>query len=192
MKRTLVTLSLAITAALSFTAAHAAELDYSYIEGGYSHIEADGGSDASGWGVAGSAAITSNLHLFGGYTAAETDSFSIDADIWRFGLGWNTGVTYRSDLVVRANYLQIDTDFPGPTGEADGYEAEVGLRTALTPNFETSVALGYIDIDRGNSSGDLYGKLGAQYKFNPAWGIAASATLSEDANEYFIGPRFSF
>ena len=49
---------------------------------------------------------------------------------------------------------------------------------------------GYADIDRGD--GDFYSKLGAQYKFNPMWGIAASATFADDSNEFFVGPRISF
>lgn len=142
MKRTLVTLSLAITAALSFSSANAAELDYSYVEGGLTHVEADGGPDADGWTVGGSAAITSNLHFYGSYAKTDVDHSFIDVDILRLGLGWNTGITDRSDLVVRANYLQLDSDYSGPLGEADGYEVEVGMRTAFTPQLGTSVALG--------------------------------------------------
>lgn len=192
MKRTLALSALALAAALPF-AASAADLDYSYLEGGYTSIDADGGLDADGWVIGGSAAIAPNVHVFGSYGSTELDGADledtdIDGGIARIGLGWNTGINDQNDLVVRANYLKIDTDFPG--GDTDGYEAEVGLRTAFTPNFETYAAAGYADIGRG--SGDLYGKLGAHYKFNQNWGLAGSVTLADGANEYFIGPRFGF
>lgn len=189
MKRTLALYTLALATALPL-AANAADLDYTYLEGGYTSIEGDGGPDADGWVVGGSAAVAPNVHLYGSYGSTELDDVNLDGDIARIGLGWNTGINDQNDLVVRANYLKIDSDFPGPSGEADGYEAEVGLRTAFTPNFETYAAAGYVDIDRG--SGDLYGKLGAQFKFNQNWGLAGTVTLADGANEYFIGPRLSF
>jgi Ax21 family sulfation-dependent quorum factor len=187
MKRTVALAALALTAALPF-AATAADLDYSYFEAGKTFVEADGGADADGWAAQGSFAITPFLHIYGGYGSSKIDDSNIDADISRLGLGWNTSINETSDLVVRANYLDVDAGFP--FGEAEGYEAEVGMRSAWLPKFETYFAAGYADIDRGD--GDFYGKLGAQYKFNKMWGVTASATLSDDANEYFIGPRISF
>lgn len=183
MKRML--LSFALIAALPL-AASAAELDYSYIEGGYQNFDVDGGADADGWNLGGSAALGQNFHLFGSYGQADLKGVDLDVDIWRVGLGWNTSISDSSDLVVRANYLQLDSDL----ADADGYEAEVGLRSALGDQFETYVALGYVDGDDGRE--DVYGKLAAQYRFNPTWGLTASATVSDGANEYFIGPRITF
>jgi Ax21 family sulfation-dependent quorum factor len=187
MRRTVWISALALSLALPL-AAQAAEFDYSWLEAGYTSIEADDGPDADGWALNGSAAIAPQVHVFGSYAGTELDGVNIDGDVMRLGLGWNTGIAEAHDLVVRANYLKVDTDFPG--GDGDGYEAEVGLRSALGANFETYVAAGYADIDRG--SGDLYGKLGAQYKFSPGWGLAATVTLADGANEYFIGPRLNF
>ncbi|MEJ7746383.1 MAG: autotransporter outer membrane beta-barrel domain-containing protein [Luteimonas sp.] len=47
----------------------------------------------------------------------------------------------------------------------DGYSAEVGVRGALTTNFEGYATAGYEDF--GDGADDFYGRLGAQIKFNP-------------------------
>ena len=185
MKRTLLFSFLALTSA---TAVQAADLSYTYLEAGKTWVDADEGADADGWTGQGSVALGSQFHVFGGYGSQKIDGTSIDVDVARLGLGWNRSISDTSDLVVRANWLDIDAGFP--FGESDGYEAEVGLRSAWTPNFESYLAGGYADIDRGN--GDFFAKLGAQYKFNPMWGVSASVTLSDEANEIFVGPRVSF
>jgi Ax21 family sulfation-dependent quorum factor len=188
MKRTLTALALAL--ALPF-GAHAADLSYSYIEGGWQKFDIDGGTNADGWVANGSAALGENFHIYGGYGQSELDRTNIDADTWRLGVGWNTGINASNDLVVRANYVEAKTDIPGfQSVKADGYEAEVGVRTAFGDRFETYAAAGYVDVERG--SGDFYGKLGGQYKFTPAFGIVAQATLADGGNEYFVGPRLSF
>lgn len=189
MKRTLVFTVVNLMLALPL-AAGAAELDYSYIEGGWTEIGVRDAPDGDGWLIGGSAALGENIHLFGSYTDANIDHSDFDAEIARLGLGWNTGISDTSDLVVRANFLSLDSNFPVGDTSSDGYEAEVGLRSALGSKFETYAAAGYIDTNRGD--GDLYGKLGAQYKFTPRFGLVANATLSDDANEYFVGPRLSF
>ena len=188
MKRLLVPTALTLALALALPAA-AADFDYSYLEGGYTDFGVSDGPDADGWLIGGSAALGDQLHLYGSYLDAEIDnSDAFDAEVWRLGLGWNTGISERSDLVARANYLELESNFPG--ADSNGYEAETGLRSAFGGNFETYAALGWIDTGRGD--GDLYGKLGAQYKFTPRFGLVANATLSDDANEYFVGPRLSF
>lgn len=170
---------------------HAADLSYSYLEAGYLNTDIDGsGTDADGWRLGGSAALGSNFHVFGNYDAQDLDDVDVDVDTWRLGLGYNRGVADDHDLVVRAAWFEVDADVGPLNASTDGWEAEVGLRSALTPNFESYVALGYGDGD--DIDGDVYGKLSGQYKFNPTWGIVATATLTDGANEIFVGPRISF
>lgn len=188
MTRTLTSALLGLALALPLPAA-AADLSYNYVEAGYVDFGVSDGPDAEGWLVGGSVALGDQLHLYGSHLQADIDHSNVfDADVSRLGLGWNTGISDTSDLVVRANYLKLESNFPG--ADSDGYEAEVGLRSALTPRFETYAAAGYVDTGRG--SGDLFGKLGAQFKFSPRWGLVADATLSDDANQYFVGPRVTF
>jgi Ax21 family sulfation-dependent quorum factor len=189
MKRTFAISALALALAAA-SSAGAADLSYTYLEAGRTWYDIDGGADADGWAAQGSVALGSQFHLYGGYGSNEIDHTSIDVDVTRLGLGWNRSINDTSDLVVRANWVNLDSNFPD--SDTDGYEAEVGLRSGWTPNFETYLAGGYVDVDRGDGDGDFYAKAGAQYKFNQNWGIAASASFADDNNEYFIGPRFSF
>lgn len=187
MKRLLISSALTLALALPL-AGGAAELDYTYLEGGWNQYDVDDGTDGDGWSVAGSLALGDHWHLFGSYSQAGLDHSPVDVDVMRLGAGWNTAVADDHDLVVRANLIELDTDFPG--ADSDGYEAEVGLRSAFGEHFETYAAAGYLDIDRGD--GDLYGRLGAQYKFTDRFGLVANATFSDDAKEFFVGPRLSF
>lgn len=188
MKRTSLALALA---ALLPLGAQAAELDYSYIEAGYNRIDAHGSdADADGPAINTSVALGESFFLYGGYSANDIDDSPADVDVSRIGLGWRHGLASGSDLLVKANYIKADVGGVPINLDAEGYEAEVGLRTAHGDNFESYVALGW--QDGGDFDGDVYATLGGQYKFNPAWGIAASATHRDGANEFFVGPRFSF
>ena len=185
MKKTLI--ALALLAAVPF-AASASELSYSYLEGGYHRTDLDGGIDADGWGLGGSAAFgDTGFHIFGNWSQQEIDNTSLDFDQWRLGFGYAHGLSDSVDLVGRLAYERIDL---GGGFDADGYSAEVGLRAALAPKFEGWIFAGYADSD--DVSGDFYGRLGGQFKFNQRWGLVGEFTAQEDANAFFIGPRFSF
>jgi Ax21 family sulfation-dependent quorum factor len=182
MKRSL--LALALLAALPLAHAQASELSYSYLEAGYLNIDPKGFSSQDGWGVRGSAAVSDNFHIFGGYDnfRVRVSNARFDIDFWRIGLGYNMAISDSSDLVARVAYEDFDGD--------DGWSVEVGLRGALAPNFEGFVGLGY--ADGSDFSGEAYLALQGQYKFNRNWGLVADAKLAEDGRVFFIGPRFSF
>ncbi|HJW46216.1 MAG TPA: diffusible signal factor-reguated Ax21 family protein [Lysobacter sp.] len=193
MKRSL--LALTLLAALPFAASAAEGLSYTYVEGGYVATDGDG-ADADGWGINGSGAIAENFHIFGGYTAQETDDFNVgpfrfdgvDVDQWRIGLGYNHPVASNTDLVARLAYENAEVD--GIDDDLDGYSAEVGVRSALTTNFEGYAAAGY--EDGNNFDGDFYGRLGAQVKFNQNWGVNGDVKFADGDTQWFVGPRFTF
>ena len=111
MKTSLIALGL--LAALPFAASATDGLSYNYVEGGYVNTDAKGG-DADGWKVKGSVAVHPNFHVFGDYSAQETDTFKNDVDQWRLGVGYNYGVAPNTDLLARvacrdARHL-FDTD----------------------------------------------------------------------------------
>ena len=174
-------------------AAGAAELNYNFIEGGYSQLDPDGsGGEADGFGMNGSVSIGQGLFLYGGWSSNEIDGASGDVDVQRIGLGWRNALSNQTDLVVNANYLKFDVDIAGMGFgfDADGYEAEVGVRHAFGERFEGQASLGY--VDGGDFSGDVYGKLSGQFRFNQRWGLVGSTVIRDDVKEYFIGPRLSF
>ena len=192
MKKSL--LALTLLAALPFAASAAEGLSYNYVEGGYVATNADGG-DADGWGINGSGALSDNFHIFGGYTFQKTDDQNIggfrfdgvDVDQWRVGLGYNHPIAANTDLLARVayeNYKVEDFD------SEDAYSAEVGVRSAFTPNFEGYALAGYEDGDQFD--GDFYGRVGAQVKFNQSWGITGDVKFSDGDTQYFVGPRLTF
>jgi len=74
--------------------------------------------------------------------------------------------------------------------DVNGYSAEVGVRSALASNFEGYALAGYEDSQ--DFSGDFYGRLGGQVKFNPNWGLSGDIKFASGDTQVFIGPRFSW
>ena len=192
MKRSL--LALTLLAALPFAASAAEGISYTYVEGGYIATDTDGG-DADGFAINGSGAIAPNFHLFGGYSGQKTDDFligptrfeGVDVDQWRAGLGYNHEISPAADLVTRIAYEKAEVQ---GGGSADGYSVEAGVRGALMPNLEGYALAGYEDGD--DFDGDFYGRVGAQVKFNPTWGISGDVKFSDGDTQFFVGPRITF
>ncbi len=194
--------ALGLFAALPFAASAADGLNYNYVEAGYVATNAD--TDADGWGINASAALSPNFSLFGSYTGQKTDPFfvtttridSANADQWRLGVGYNYGIGANTDLVARAAYDKYKVDNVTVGGvnyggsDVNGYSAEVGVRSALAPNFEGYALAGYEDSKDFN--GDFYGRIGAQVKFNPNWGLSGDVKFASGDTQYFIGPRYSW
>ncbi|WP_374012811.1 Ax21 family protein [Pseudoxanthomonas koreensis] len=179
-------LALALLAALPFAASAADGMSYNYIQGGYAATNTDG-NDADGWGADGSVAIAPNFHLFGGYTSQEIDHTSIDFDQYRLGVGYNREIAPRADLVTRVAYEKFDA---GSGFDYDGWSAEVGVRGALASNFEGYVMAGYEDGDAYD--GEFYGRLGAQVKFSPSWGVSGDVKFVDGDTQWLVGPRYTW
>jgi Ax21 family sulfation-dependent quorum factor len=186
MKRTALALLAALAAAP--IAANAGDLSYSYLEAGYLRADPDDFGAEDGFGLHGSGAITDNLHAFAGYDRISIDLGGDDFNLsnTRIGLGWNQAVSDNVDLVARVAWERVDAD---EVDDGNGYSVEVGVRGAITPNFEGSAAVRYTDIE---DSDDTQLVLGAQYKFSPTWGLVAEAGIGSDGNTVFVGPRVSF
>jgi len=185
MKRNLMTL--ALLAALPL-AANAGELNYNYVEAGYSPFNSNNSLDADGLTVNGSYAITENIHAFGGYSKFNFDHTPVDLDTWNIGLGYNYGLSTKTDLLVRAAYEKayLDHGFANP----DGWYGETGVRSLITNNVEGWALVGYENTE--NDHGDYYGKVGLQVKLSNSWGLVGEVKFSGGDEQYFIGPRFSF
>jgi Ax21 family sulfation-dependent quorum factor len=189
MKKTLIALALAAVLPLS---AHAAEpakgLSYSWLEGDY--IDVNGGN---GWGLRGSFDFgNSGLYGFGSWSKldADEDDFDIDidndVDANEFGLGYHHPIADNTDLLVEGAYRNYDAD----VYRIDGARVSVGARSAMTDNFEGFVKANYYDMS--DFDGDLTGTVGAQYKFNPTWGVTGEAEFGNGDEAYMLGLRASF
>ena len=99
MKRSVLLLALLVAA--PFAASAADGISYNYVQGGYVATNTDG-PDADGWGVAGSAAISNNFHVFGDFSQQDLDGpGNIDFDQWRAGIGYNHALSQNMDLLSR-------------------------------------------------------------------------------------------
>lgn len=184
MKRSL--LALALLSSLSFAATAADGISYTYVQGGYVATNTDSG-DADGWGVAGSAALTPNFHVFGDFANQTIDDTNVDFDQWRAGVGYNHQISPRADLLTRVAYEKFDA---GGGLDSDGYSVEAGVRGAMTPMLEGYALAGYEDGDQYD--GDFYGRFGAQVKFTPNWGINADVKLADGDTQWMVGPRLTW
>ncbi|QCO66740.1 Ax21 family protein [Luteimonas yindakuii] len=186
-------LALGLTAALPFAASaqSASALSYNYVEGGYIATNAD--LDADGAAARGSVAFHPNFHVFGGFQRQDVDNTPVDFDEWRIGIGYNHAISPNADLVTRVAYEKFDAgrDIFGNDYAPDGYSVEVGLRGALAPQLEGYAMAGYEDF--GNFYGDdFYGRLGAQWKFTPNWGVSGDVKFAGGDTQWFVGPRFTW
>jgi len=179
-------LAIGLLAVLPFAASAAENINYNYVEGDY--VATDSDTNADGWGLKGSAALTQNFHIFGDYSNQDIKNSSASFDQWRVGVGYNRQVSQHADLVTRVAYEKFDA---GDGLDADGYSVEAGVRGALTQRLEGYALAGWEDGDAYD--GDFYGRLGAQVKFNPNWGVSADVKFVEgDDTQWFVGPRFSW
>ena len=107
------------------------ELNYNYVELGYLRADPDHLDSEDGVGLRGSFAISPNVHVFGGYDwdairRPHANLSGFDADAYRLGLGYNTGISDKVDFVGRVAWERIDIG----SFDDDGYSAEVGIRAA--------------------------------------------------------------
>lgn len=181
MKRSL--LALALVALVPFAAQADDKLSYTYVEADYVNLD----GDADGFGLRGSLEFgASDFYGFGGWRTAEFDDFNVDIDQWELGVGYAHGLSENLDLIAEAAYLRADVE----GFDADGYRASIGLRGSFSPNFEGLAKVGFVDSD--DTDGDFVGTLGAQYKFNPTWGIVGEAEFADGGEAYTLGLRASF
>ena len=181
--------ALALIAAAPFAASAADGVSYNYVQGGYTATNGD--ADAKGYSIDGSVAVHPNLHIFGGYTAQNVDHSSIDVDEWRIGLGYNRELSKNVDLVSRIAYDRLKADAGnGLRASVNGYNAEVGVRGAVTPHFEAYAMAGY--EDHKQIDGNAYGRLGAQVKFNQNWSVDGNVKFANGDTQWTVGPRFTW
>ena len=194
LKRSLFALALAAALPMS---AQAGEVNYNFIQAGYSTSDFAGGN-FSGYSVDGSFGFSDNFYAFGGFQTG--DDFGWDLDEANIGLGWHT--TGAAQWFVEAAWLKDTLDFGGGSDISDsGYTVAGGVRGFFgSSNFEGNAKLGYADVgDFGN--GITVGLAGI-YHFNDTWGAYASYDWNDrggspfpvdtDFNTWGLGVRASF
>ena len=194
MKKTLFALVLA--AALPFSAqAQDRELSYTWAEADYVELQ----GDASGWGLRGSYEFAdTGFYLLGGYSWTDSDGGAfdidddedllgdVDIDSNELGFGYHHALGGSTDLIGEMAYRNGDAG----RFRIDGLRTSVGVNSAMSDNFEGFLKANYYDLSDYN--GDFTGTIGAQFKFNPMWGITGEAEFGNGDEAYLVGLRASF
>lgn len=192
-------------------AASAAPLSYTYVEGGYNKVHVDedalGNPEADGAYLRGSYDIARGVYALGsiGRVSDSADlggGFRLDTDLTesQLGLGYHQAMGDRADFIAELAWVREDikAEVPGVDSESamgTGGRVAVGVRGSFSDNVEGLLKVNYYD---GNDfDGTWTGTVGAQFKFNPTWGITAEiehGDLIDDAatTRYQIGVRASF
>jgi|GEM_PF-715081 len=233
--RKLLTRSLIGAALLLPTAGMAAEgISYSWLEADYIVQDIDryeeGGildnflddfDDGDGWGAAGSFAFTDHFFAFGSYSTTEADYTFIDdtglliprnedVKTLKAGLGFNTPLSSKVDLVARAAYVDVDygsfnfgasDDNFNNTGDfkdairdlnndsSDGWLADVGVRAQVVNWLELGGGVRYTDLDQGDDF-SVFGN--ALFEITENIGINISGDFGGEISTYMAGVRYSF
>ena len=187
---------LAALVAAPFLSAHAADsndISYSWLEADYVHVKPDHFDSTDGVGIRGSGELGANFNVIAGWSKVDGQRIDLpgggsarldDNKAWYAGFGYHTPVADKVDLFAEVAYAKETTT------DADGYTGRVGVRAALTPQFEAGASIGRTKLDHyeGDTALGLYG----QYKFTPTIGVVAEANLGQNDKSFVIGPRVSF
>lgn len=171
---------------------------FTYVEGGVQRVTVDFGTpgsdklDFDGAGVRGSIELSDNFYIHGGYAWARNGDLVVDIDARQIqaGLGYRHGIFDNADLIAEAGFQHTQLDADGVRDNLDAARLSVGLRGALSNNFEGWVKASY--VDGSDYDGEFSGTLGAQFIINETWGVVGEIEAGDLTSQYLIGVRASF
>jgi hypothetical protein len=168
---------------------------FTYVEAGVQRLSVDAGTDTldfDGAGIRTSIELSDNFYVYGGYAWARNDdlAFDIDARDMQIGLGYRHTVFDNADLTAELGFQHTELDSDLFRDNLDGARLSVGLRGALSNNFEGWVKANY--VDGSDYEGEFSGTLGAQLIINETWGIVGEVEAGDLASRYTLGIRASF
>jgi Ax21 family sulfation-dependent quorum factor len=171
---------------------------FTYVEGGVQRVSVDFGTpgsdklDFDGAGVRGSIELSDNFYVYGGYAWARNSDLIVDIDArqTQAGLGYRHSVFDNADLIAEAGFQHTQLDANGVRDNLDAARVSVGLRGALSNNFEGWVKASY--VDGSDYDGEFSGTLGAQFIINETWGVVGEIEAGDLTSQYLIGIRASF
>ena len=215
MRKTLILAALLAAAPLAAQANDT--LSYTFVEGGLTRAEIDGGDGfetlkANGGYLRGSYALTDATHVFGSYSrVSESESAygikaEADLDQYELGLGWHMPMADRVDFTADIAYVRLDqklklSGIPADSGydhlngsyDFDAVNAgRVTLGLRGTPSARTEAWVKAGAMDGSDMDSEFVGNLGGQFKFNPTWGLVGDINWIGDVTQYSVGVRASF
>lgn len=168
-------------------------LNYTFVQASYGQVQFDDtliDVDGDGFAVNGSVAVADNFHLFGEYQMAGLD-FGVDLNLLEAGLGYNTPISDKMDIIGRVSYINVEAEAPGvPSADDNGFAVGLGLRGAMSDKFELNGGLDYVDV--GDSGSETRFNIGFMYNITDSFTVGVKGTWWEDVNIYQLGGRFYF
>ena len=185
-------LPLALLLACAPFTASAGELNYNYVEAGYSKTHFDG-FNIDGYAAKGSMAF--NDQFYGAIGVHQDNEQGEYLEPWELTGGYRHGLSDNVDLVAEASYIGFNSKLGSTRYHNDGYRAAVGVRTALGKHFELGAKATWTDVENMNSV--VGANVEALVKFNQTWGIYGQYHYREynffrNANNWQLGVRASF
>lgn len=206
MKKSIVLAAILASGAFS---AQAADLSYTWVEGGYAQLNIDddylGDPEGKGGYIRGSYQLSSQAYVFGGYAQVSEDysyagdRLDVDVDQAELGFGFRMSagdnVDFTADIAMvrlgaEAEIRFTDGDRIAEDDHTNAGRVTVGLRGTPSPRTEAWIKGGY--LDGSDLDGEFVGTLGGQFKLNPTWGLVVEGEVIGDLTRYFAGVRASF
>jgi Outer membrane protein beta-barrel domain len=171
---------------------------FTYVEAGVQRLSVDYGTpgsdalDFNGAGIRSSIELSDNFYIYGGYAWARNGDLAVDIDAreMQLGLGYRHTVFDNADLTAELGFQHTELDSDLFHDNLDGGRLSVGLRGALSNNFEGWVKANY--VDGSDYDGEFSGTLGAQFIINETWGIVGEIEAGDLTTRYMLGARASF
>lgn len=184
--------ALLVASTLPFAAA-AAEPRYTYLEGGYQHLDIDVGSgidaDGDGFGLGGSLSVTDHVHLLASFAQTDLD-FGVDATEYSVGIGGRLPMGDGVHLTGSAGWAWVELDTPIGDFDDDGFFISGGFRWMATEQVELTADVTYVDLDDAGDDTTL--GIGLLFHLTPDLALGIGAQFGNDVTGYQAGLRYYF
>jgi hypothetical protein len=172
-------------------AAQAADMSYTYLDGGLARVDLDGVSRTlDGFFLRGSVSLTDNLFLSGDYV--DVSKSGVDFEQYSVGLGGRFPLSDALDLTTRIAWVQAEAGVRAPPFSArakdDGFSVGAGLRGRLGERFELEGNVTYYDVGDGD---DTSLGVAVRYFFTRNIAVGADYQRFDDAKLWGLGLRVS-
>jgi opacity protein-like surface antigen len=189
-KSILAVAALAAISASSFASA-AISPKWDELSVGYTQLDFDDAFELSGVTFSGTTLVAESFFVGGSYGALKetVDGSKVDLTEVRLGGGVIMPVGRQTHVYFRANYINLEAGIDSVSADSDGFGAAVGVRYAITPDYELGFSAEHIDID---SETDL--KVEGELRINAAKKVAVVLKYAryEDANSTYLGASYYF
>ena len=171
------------------------DFSYTWLQGGFQTGDvANPDADVDALFFEGSYAFDPNLFLRGGVSFYDGDlnggsRADVDGERLHLGLGFNTLLQDRLDLVVSGDIVRVRADVEGGGTDRDtGYDLRAGVRHHTAQQVELSGGVFHENVDERDTG--VYGE--ALYKLRPQVDLGARIALGGDASNFGLFGRYNF